>query len=447
MTITTISSHELILGIKDSILGSLVLNGSISGTVTIQPQAAAGTYDFNLPTTAGAAGQLLTSQGGGSNAMTWTYAGAGTVTSVSLADTSTNPIYTITNSPVTSSGTIDFALNTQTANTVFAGPTSGSAATPTFRNLVPADVPITGLVIGDGTTITSTGAGTSASPYILTSVAGAIPSINSQTGVLTIQSSGSSLVITEPSSGVINIESAVSGGSVTSVTFTGDGTVLSSTPSSAVTTFGTVTASLKTQSAGTFLAGPVSGPSANPTFRSLVSTDIPALTSFTLYGTTSGAITIQPQAVTGTYNFNLPITPGTAGYVLQSQGPSSAMTWFDAAALTEAQTYIGTQSVSVVALTSSSNVTAIDFFLSNDYSATLTENTLFANPTNAVAGTAGQIAIINGSVPYTVSFGSHFKFPGGTVPTVTATSGATDVLVYYVVSPTFITGALLKGFA
>lgn len=66
-------------------------------------------------------------------------------------------------------------------------------------------------------------------------------------------------------------------GTVTSVTFTGDGTVLSSTPSSAVTTSGTLTAALKTQTANKVLAGPTSGGAANPTFRSLVSGDIPSL--------------------------------------------------------------------------------------------------------------------------------------------------------------------------
>ena len=67
--------------------------------------------------------------------------GAGTVTSVGFADTSTTPIYTITNSPITASGTIDATLNTQTANSVFAGPTTGSAAQPAFRTLVSADIP------------------------------------------------------------------------------------------------------------------------------------------------------------------------------------------------------------------------------------------------------------------------------------------------------------------
>lgn len=51
--------------------GYLELKGSSSGAVTVQVQAAAGTYDFNLPTTAGSSGQVLTSQGGGATAMTW----------------------------------------------------------------------------------------------------------------------------------------------------------------------------------------------------------------------------------------------------------------------------------------------------------------------------------------------------------------------------------------
>lgn len=67
--------------------------------------------------------------------------GSGTVTSVALADGSTSPIYAITGSPVTTSGTLTFTLSNQSANTVFAGPTVGGAAQPTFRSLVVADIP------------------------------------------------------------------------------------------------------------------------------------------------------------------------------------------------------------------------------------------------------------------------------------------------------------------
>ena len=64
--------------------------------------------------------------------------GSGTVTSVAL---SLPAIFTVSGSPVTSSGTLTAALASQSANLVFAGPTTGSAAAPTFRSLVAADVP------------------------------------------------------------------------------------------------------------------------------------------------------------------------------------------------------------------------------------------------------------------------------------------------------------------
>lgn len=83
---------------------------------------------------------------------TWSPAsggGGGTVTSVGLAQTGTGAtLYTITGSPVTSSGTIDLALNTQSPNQVFAGPSGGSAATPDFRPLAPADLPASGVTAG-----------------------------------------------------------------------------------------------------------------------------------------------------------------------------------------------------------------------------------------------------------------------------------------------------------
>lgn len=80
-------------------------------------------------------------------------------------------------------------------------------------------------------------------------------------------------------SSIVGSAVSVSGGlgTVSSVTFTGDGTVLSSTPSSAVTSTGTLTAALNTQTANKVFAGPTSGSAANPTFRSLVAADIPTI--------------------------------------------------------------------------------------------------------------------------------------------------------------------------
>ena len=65
--------------------------------------------------------------------------GVGSVTSVGL---SLPGLLTVTGSPVTGSGTLTGTLATQAANTVFAGPASGSAAAPGFRGLVNADLPV-----------------------------------------------------------------------------------------------------------------------------------------------------------------------------------------------------------------------------------------------------------------------------------------------------------------
>lgn len=64
-------SPALSIGATSSATGQLKLVGFTSGTVTIQSQAAAGTYNFNLPTSAGTSGQPLLSGGGGAAAQTY----------------------------------------------------------------------------------------------------------------------------------------------------------------------------------------------------------------------------------------------------------------------------------------------------------------------------------------------------------------------------------------
>lgn len=64
--------------------------------------------------------------------------GSGTVTSVGLSLPS---IFSVANSPVTSAGTIAASLVVQPANRVWAGPSTGADAAPTFRALAAADIP------------------------------------------------------------------------------------------------------------------------------------------------------------------------------------------------------------------------------------------------------------------------------------------------------------------
>jgi hypothetical protein len=65
------------LGVASTTAGTLALyNSATANAITIQngggtANGATGAYNFNLPITVGSAGQVLTSQGGGTAAMTW----------------------------------------------------------------------------------------------------------------------------------------------------------------------------------------------------------------------------------------------------------------------------------------------------------------------------------------------------------------------------------------
>ena len=119
-----------------------------------------------------------------------------------------------------------------------------------------------------------------------------------------------------------------SGGSVSSVTFTGDGTVLSSTPSSAVTTTGTLSATLNAQTKNTVLAGPTLGSNAAPTFRSLIASDMPAFTGGNVTSSAgSGTLTIGSSQVTNTMLAGSIAASKLTGTDIATVGTITAGTW------------------------------------------------------------------------------------------------------------------------
>jgi hypothetical protein len=96
-------------------------------------------------------------------------------------------------------------------------------------------------------------------------------------------------------------------------------------------------------------------------------------------------------------------------------------------------TYTAAQRGAFVALTSTSASIAVNLNLSNNFNHTLTEDTTLAAPTNAVAGQSGVIHFTqHASSAKTLAYNAFWKFAGGTVPTLTATNGAIDVLSYVV---------------
>jgi hypothetical protein len=97
----------------------------------------------------------------------------------------------------------------------------------------------------------------------------------------------------------------------------------------------------------------------------------------------------------------------------------------------------------VSTLTDGATITP-DFAIANNFSVTLGGNRTLANPSNLAPGQSGVIKISQDATGgRTLAFGSYWDFAAGTVPTLTTTANAVDILAYYVDSSTNITARLI----
>lgn len=121
--------------------------------------------------------------------------GSGTVTDFSAGNLS--PLFTSSVATSTSTPALTFSLSTQSANRIFAGPTTGSAAAPTFRALVAADIPdLSGTYQPLDSDLTAIAGLTPTNDDILQRKAGAwtnrtVAQFKSDLGLATIATSGS----------------------------------------------------------------------------------------------------------------------------------------------------------------------------------------------------------------------------------------------------------------
>jgi hypothetical protein len=116
----------------------------------------------------------------------------------------------------------------------------------------------------------------------------------------------------------------------------------------------------------------------------------------------------------------------------------------DTAKLDVAQSFTAAQRGAVVALTDAANI-ATNMALANNFAVTLGGNRTLDNPTNQTAGQGGVIVITqDGTGSRTLAYGSNWKFPNGTAPTLTTTASAVDVLVYQVESASRITARVVN---
>jgi len=118
------------------------------------------------------------------------------------------------------------------------------------------------------------------------------------------------------------------------------------------------------------------------------------------------------------------------------------------ALLADANVFTAGQTVTSVALTDAASI-ATNAALSNTFAVTLGGNRTLANPTNMQDG-----QIVNWFVKQDatgsrkLAYGANFKWPGGTVPVLTTTANAVDMISgQYIASLGIIAAVCIKGFA
>ena len=137
-SIIDIGGTGAFLGLANSLTqtaaGSYTFSGTATFTGTTSLGSATATTQANADNSTKVATTAFVKAQGYLTAETY----VGTVTSVAL---SLPDIFSVSGSPVSSSGTLTASLATQAANYVWAGPNTGSAGAPTFRALVAGDIP------------------------------------------------------------------------------------------------------------------------------------------------------------------------------------------------------------------------------------------------------------------------------------------------------------------
>lgn len=364
-----------------------------------------------------------------------TVAASGTVTSVAL---SLPAIFTVSGSPVTTSGTLTATLASQTANTFFAAP-DGAAGAPTFRTILSTDIPnldaskiaagqltvnrggtgsatLTGVLVGNGSAAFSGVVGTAG--QLLRRNAGDTayefftPSYLTGNQSITLSGDVSGTGTTAITATLATVTQST-GANFVKITLDTKGRVTGNTAVAASdlhSTYGS-------QTANTFYAAP-NGAAGNPSFRAIVAADIPTLNQNTTGSAGSVANSFVVRADSGTtegtdiYTFNgsaaknINIVAGTNVTITKAAGQ-----WTIAAA--GGTTLNGTGFVRMSGTTVSYVTGTASQFVKAD--GTLDSTSYQTALTNPVTGTgvAGQVAVWNGTSVQTSS--GNFVYDGANI--------------------------------
>lgn len=325
-------------------------------------------------------------------------------TNISVGLSIGGSLFTVSGSPVTSTGTLTAALNAQSANLFFAGPTSAAASAPTFRAIELADLP----ALANGQIyIGSNGVATA------TSLA-----------------AGSGITIT-PGPGTLTITATSGSGTVTSIGLSLPG-ILFSVSGSPVTSAGTLTGTLVTQVANVIFAGPTTGV-ATPTFRFLVAADIPSLDTSKL---TTGILPIaQGGTNSGTTLSNGRIMVSSAGSIVEAAALTVGQFLVGSAGAPVATTLMGTTNQVIVTLATGTITLSTPQNIHTDATPTFASEILTATTNQLRLGTTNTVTI-SSSAPsasrtYTLhdaGANAHFVLDTGGALTITNAASSGQVL-------------------
>lgn len=409
----------------------------------------------------------------------WAAAPATGVTSVAM----TTPTgLSVSGSPITSSGTLALSLTSGYAIPLSSSQTNWdaaytnritSASSPlsiTSNALSLGTVPVssggtgattlTGIIKGTGTSaLTAAVAGTDfvapnsvitgATKTKITYDAKGLVTAGADATTADIAPSTNRNYVTDIKAGVLSNTTGTNTGDQT-ITLTGDvtgigtGTFTSTIANSAVTyaKMQNVTAGKLLGSTNTSAAAPgevTIGTGLSLTNGTLAATNAGTVTSVAALtlGTTGNDIgsSVATASTTPIITLNIPDASVSARGVVTTGTQTIAGAKTFSGAIT-AKNYITTVPANITATTT----TALDFSTGNILKVSLGANITTLSVTNATAGTY-LLEIIQGGT-YTVAFPAAWKWSGGTAPTITATSGKTDIITIVYDGTTYFASAV-----
>ena len=334
----------------------------------------------------------------------------GTVTSVGL----TMPdIFSVSGSPVTSAGTLAVSLATEAANLVFAGPSTGADAAPTFRSLVAADIPnLSAAKITSGT-LSPTVGGTG----VANNAANTLTFTGNFSLGLTLSANTS---VTLPTAGTL----ATLAGAETLTNKTLTAPIIATISNTGTLTLPTATDTLVGRATTDTLTNKtISGASNTLTVR--LASDVSGTLPVANGGTGVTSVTVAPAATSFAgwdANSNLSSNSFIAGYATTA---TAAGTTTLTVASKQLQYFTGSTTQTVILPVTSTLVTGQSFTVVNNSSGVVTVQSSGGNSLQAMAASTTLIATcISTSGTGTASW--SWSYTGGSGGGITGPGSSTD---------------------